>query len=424
MAQQRRLFNPSHPSLRQAVAGFLREIHVKRVNLTCLLIGFFLSLAMITSACRTATAASFSPTPTAKMAGVGTSPSAIASNTPEPTPSPTYTPRPTHTPSLPMMIGPEIYPEGVNPLTGLQVSELAVLERRPLVVKISNAPPVVRPQSGISYADLLLEHYAEGGWTRFTAIFYSQGVDHLGSVRSVRLVDLQLAPAFDGLLVFSGGSNGVIDTIRESPLYPYNTISPQFGYGEPYFRRFPREGLPFEHTLFSDTALLWQWADEHNVRHIPRFGTPGMTFYRLPPGGGIAANQAALEYAKTTVEWRYDPSTGRYMRWTDGIPHSDALTGQQLGFANVVVISAYHDEVDLFPEKYFGQEKSLYIELQGEGPMTLLRDGLAFEGHWRREAAGDMFSFTDMRGKPLPLKPGRTFIQIIRAGFEQLLIAP
>jgi hypothetical protein len=312
----------------------------------------------------------------------------------------------------------------VNPLTGLTVLDPSVLARRPLLIKISNAPPVVRPQSGIGSADLIFEHYAEGGQTRFSALFYSQGVSHVGSVRSTRLIDLQLAPAYDAILVFSGGSLGVIDTLRQSPLYPFNVISPEFGYGPPYFVRFPRKDLPFEHTLFSDTSVLWQWTKDKNVRQQPKFSSPGMAFRSLTPSGGTSASVARLDYAMTSVSWRFDSLTGDYLRWTDGIPHTDALTGAQLAFQNVIVLSAYHEERVLFPEKYFGKEQSIYIELQGDGPITLLRDGQAFEGRWHRKDEKDMLTFTDAAGQLLYLKPGKTFIQVIRAGFEQLLIQP
>ena len=131
-----------------------------------------------------------------------------------------------------------------------------------------------------------------------------------------------------------------------------------------------------------------------------------------------------MEYARTIAEWRYDPLTGQYLRWTDGVPHLDALTGAQLQFSNVIVVSAYHSEVDLFPEKYFGAEKSIYIDLLDEGPATLLRDGVAYEGRWHHAQIDDMLSFTTVGGEPLMLKPGKTFIQIIRIGFEELSLEP
>ncbi|MEJ2149383.1 MAG: DUF3048 domain-containing protein [Chloroflexota bacterium] len=206
--------------------------------------------------------------------------------TPLPSPTPTAAPSATPTPPpAPQVIGPESYPGNVNPLTGLAVDDPSVLQRRPLLVKISNAPPIVRPQSGTSSADLVFEHYAEGGWTRFTALFYSQGVDHLGSVRSARLIDLELPQMYDAMLVFSGASNGVIELIRRSDLYPKQVISPQFGYGEPYFVRFPRDELPFEHTLFSDTASARRaWPSARRRLHgasrraSPRWITPARVY--------------------------------------------------------------------------------------------------------------------------------------------------
>jgi len=117
----------------------------------------------------------------------------------------------------------------------------------------------------------MIENYAEGGWTRFAAIFYSQDVGHVGSVRSVRLVDMQACSGVRCHHGVLGGQPGVIDMVRLSPLYPYNTISPQFGYGEPYFVRFPRQGLAYEHTLFTDSSMLRQWLAEKEVRQEPRF---------------------------------------------------------------------------------------------------------------------------------------------------------
>src|SRR5574341_1606427 len=86
--------------------------------------------------------------------------------------------------TVPGAIGPDNFPTDVNPLTGLPVDNPAVLNRRPMVVKISNAPPLVRPQAGIGEADLVYEHYAEGGLTRFSAIFYSHAPERVGSIRS------------------------------------------------------------------------------------------------------------------------------------------------------------------------------------------------------------------------------------------------
>ncbi|MDQ7035875.1 MAG: DUF3048 domain-containing protein [Anaerolineae bacterium] len=106
-------------------------------------------------------------------------------------------------------IGPTIYADNINPLTGLLVDNIAQLNRRPIIVKISNSPAIVRPQAGLNAADLVFEHYTEVGITRFSAIFYTNAPQRVGSIRSARLIDTELMPMYQGLLAFAGASIGV-----------------------------------------------------------------------------------------------------------------------------------------------------------------------------------------------------------------------
>jgi hypothetical protein len=84
-----------------------------------------------------------------------------------PTPLPTDTPTPQPTLSYPPEgYGPSNFPSGVNPLTGLQVANPALLDRRPLLIKVTNLPRNVRPQWGLSLADIVFEYYTEEGSAR------------------------------------------------------------------------------------------------------------------------------------------------------------------------------------------------------------------------------------------------------------------
>ena len=89
-------------------------------------------------------------TPTASF-----TPTATATHTPSPTP--TFTPSPTAT-----IVGPDEYPEDYNPLTGLPYPNEAAMNRRTLIVKVSNFPEVVRPQTGLDKADIVIEYEVEG----------------------------------------------------------------------------------------------------------------------------------------------------------------------------------------------------------------------------------------------------------------------
>lgn len=313
-------------------------------------------------------------------------------------------------------IGPGKFPENVNPLTGLEVEDPAVLDRRPMVVKISNAPPLVRPQAGIGQADLVFEHYAEGGLTRFSAIFYGQSPERVGSIRSARLIDTELMPMYQGLLVFSGASVGVEQRINAADFFErtYKGVL----YGLPYFWR--DEQIEVPHNMFANPVAIWDLAEEEGFADRPNLH--GMAFHPDPPPDDSGeANAIDLRYRATRVRWEYDPESGLYKRFSDGEPHLDANTGEQVTAANVIVLYADHQFTDII-ESQFQDSISYSIEIQVwfKGDMILFRDGKQYDGHWRRPTREMLISprTADDQGW-LYLKPGNTWFQLVRLPEQQ-----
>ncbi|RMF36206.1 MAG: DUF3048 domain-containing protein, partial [Chloroflexi bacterium] len=84
----------------------------------------------------------------------------------------------------------------------------------------------MRPQAGLSFADLVFEHYAEGGVTRFTAVFLGHDAEKVGSIRSGRLIDLEIPAMYKAMFAYSGSSGGVKERIRNADFFPDRVISP------------------------------------------------------------------------------------------------------------------------------------------------------------------------------------------------------
>jgi hypothetical protein len=296
------------------------------------------------------------------------------------------------------------------------VSDVAVLERRPLAVKVSNFPPIVRPQAGLSFADVVFEHLSEAGLTRLTAIFLCQDVEKVGSIRSARLIDLEIPAMFKSMFAYSGASGGVRQKIRESDFFD-RVISPDFGHSG--FYRIPSEGKAFEHTLFSDTQSLWNITEERGLNQ--RQDLSGWVFSERPPAGGAPATSLEFLYTPKygSAEYQYDPQREAYLRSIFGEPHGDELTGEQIAARNVVAVYAHHVDTDIVedstgPRVYY----SIEIQLWGEGKAIVFRDGQAFEGEWIRLQRNDLIRFVDDAGNPIPLKPGNTWIQVVPLDFE------
>src|SRR5690606_8212981 len=136
----------------------------------------------------------------------------LAESTPQA--APTYTPYPTkyvlpQEGSAAVQVIPSVGNDSSinNPLTGLPVSDPAMLGRRPIAIKIGNAPRYVRPQSGLSLADVAYEYYIEWGQTRFVAVFYSNDAERVGPVRSGRFFDEHIARMYHSFLFFKGADD-------------------------------------------------------------------------------------------------------------------------------------------------------------------------------------------------------------------------
>lgn len=355
----------------------------------------------------TATPTVLPPTPTLEA----TLPApAIVSPAPTITPPPTVTAVPT--PAGIVLISPEDFAaENRNPLTGEVIVDPNLLARRPLAIKISNAPPrFVRPQSGLNQADIIFEHITEAVVTRLTAIFYSQDPPAVGPIRSARLIDLELPAMYDAALGYSGSSNGVANRLFASD-FASRILGPgAFGY-----YRTGDTSKPFEHTFYARPEQLRQSLGELN--RPPEFSGVNMQFTSVPPVGGTAATQIDINYNWEVVSWTYDPATNFYYRTAGGAAHVDGNTSEQVRARNIIVPFVNHVDDPTICEQISAQGTcqllSVEIQLWGEGQAVVFRDGQRFEGTWKRSGRNDMLTVYDADGNQIPLQIGNTWVQLM-----------
>jgi hypothetical protein len=324
------------------------------------------------------------------------------------------------TPETVQQYGPDNFPADVNPLTGLKVADASVLERRPLAVKVSQFPRRVRPQAGLSLADLVFEHFAEAGVTRMTAVYLGNDSPRVGSIRSARLIDIVIAESYKATLATSGSSEGVLRRLSLTNFYD-RVISEATGFNQcpPLCREGPDPSIS---NLFASTQDLWQTVS--NLGQNTRQDLHGMAFFPDAPVGGSPSTIIHINFHldNNVTEWRYDPANARYTRWVDTAtlgelaPHTDAVNGQQLTAANVVILYANHVTTDIVEDFSDGGHCGYEIQLWGSGPAKLFRDGQAFDLTWVRFNTSDVIGFVGPSNIVFPFKPGNTWFEILNLG--------
>jgi hypothetical protein len=286
------------------------------------------------------------------------------------------------------------------PLTGLVAPGVEDIARRPLSVKIENSP-ISRPQTGLNSADVVYESVAEGGITRFNAIFQSRTPKTVGPVRSARLSDLWIVPQYHALFVFSGASYQVNSAIRSARL---PNLSQDAGVSAPYSRSSSRSA---PHNLYLNTTRAYAEAakrgmavteDVPRLQFSPRVASDAAT---------ITVVSIPFSYANR-VSWTYRPATKQYFRVNDGKKHFDDATNTQIAANNVVVLWARYSSSS---RDKLGST-TYDISLGGSGRASVFRDGKRLDGTWTADNTAPP-RFTAADGTPIKLAPGNTWFQVI-----------
>jgi len=288
------------------------------------------------------------------------------------------------------------------PLTGLPVADPALAGRPALAVKIDNIA-AARPQAGLVVADVIYEELAEGGLTRFIAVFHSTDAPSVGPVRSVRPSDPDIVAPLDPLFAYSGGAPAVVSLLPGARLTNVGVDAVPQAYARRSDRRSPQN-------LYSTTAKLYAGAPASAVSTPPPalgpFAAAGQAF----TGAGAAPATGLTLAAGPTVRavYAWDAGSGSWRRSTDGSPHL-LEGGAQLAPTNVVV--------QFTPYSAFPADSKVSVaEVVGSGDAWVLAGGMVVKGRWSKSSPDAVTTYTDSAGAPIALLPGRTLVHLVRPG--------
>lgn len=289
-------------------------------------------------------------------------------------------------------------------LTGIQVP--TELNDLPVTgVMIENSPDA-RPQAGLIQADMVVEAIAEGGITRFLALFQESKPDYLGPVRSVRPYYLDFLVPLDGAIVHAGGSGEALAQIKAQ-----NIKDIDHGANGGAFQRVSNRYAP--HNLYTSRANL---LDIHSKRGYTSSNYKGLARKEKEgPTVPVTAKSIDLNISGPlyNVRYDYDPAINAFRRSEGGRPHVDERSGNQLAPKVVVVLVMNYSQNGIY---------SVYNTTSG-GEATVFQDGVAIPAKWEKIGRTAELVLKNTDGSILPLNPGQTWITLI-AGADRIKYAP
>jgi len=310
---------------------------------------------------------------------------------------------PVNIPSITFEKKPEVKDTKVSSrLLGKKV-EPSELDKKVLAVVVENSPDA-RPQSGLTKASVVYETLAEGGITRFLALFQENDVSEVGPVRSARSFFVDWVLEHQAYFAHVGGNYEAIILLKPLGIEDLN----QFWNGS-YFWRDSSRWAP--HNVYTTSSNIRKAGVSRGYSKKSNF--EGFSFKEeasldeRPKSANLTVN-LSYSFAPT---YKYVRKGNYWLRFEDGVPFMDKKYKTQIAPKNIVV---------QFTGFSYGVtkagEQATRIKTVGRGKAWFFIDGKKTVGTWSKKSRKATTKFFDKNNKELELNPGQTWIEVVPNG--------
>lgn len=272
-----------------------------------------------------------------------------------------------------------------------------------LAIMIENQADA-RPQTGLPSADVVYEALAEGGITRFIALYLSGDAPVVGPVRSLRHYFAFFAADYGADIVHIGASPEGFAWRDAMDMGHLDESA-----GDPGVWRVGTRPPP--HNAYTDTSADRQHLRAYGRQRSRSWGP--ILFAHNAPAGNEPAHELRVSFSPWayTVNYVWDEDRARYLRFMEGVPHRDAASGEQIAPATVIVQFA---EVDRIPD-----DPKLRLDVNligGDGQLLIFSGGGQRSGAWSKSEPSAPTEWLDGGGEPLVIPPGPVWVEVVPLG--------
>lgn len=277
-------------------------------------------------------------------------------------------------------------------LSGVEVSEKS-LENAPVFgVMIENSIPA-RPQSGLSQAEVVFEAIAEGGITRFLALYQQNKPKLLGPVRSIRGYYIDWASGFDASIAHVGGPGDALARMRDGK----HKDMDEFLNTQTFWRsknRYAPHNVYTNFTILSALGSSKGW----NSSNFEGFSRKEDSTAKEKNATQIQVNISGFSYNSTYV---YQENCNCYLRSQAGVAHTDA-NGTQISTKTLIVLKM---ENKLAVDRYHNTYRNI-----GSGVAIVFQDGVVQEVKWVKSSEDSPLILQNNDGSNFKINRGQSWI--------------
>ena len=278
-----------------------------------------------------------------------------------------------------------------------------------------------QPQYGLSNVAVFYEIMEEGTMSRQMGILEDwTELDQIGNIRSIRDYFVYAALEYDPIIIHYGGPEVYVTNIlTRDDVDNLNGVGGKMGSDYGAFFRIP-EGSTSEHTAFTDADHVLAAIDKagfslehrdeyyYNESHF-NFTTKSNPNTLEDYSDAVDATEIDMAgcFPVTKSALTYNEEDGLYYKTLYGEAQKDAVTGEQLAFANVIVQRAYNEIRD----------DNGYLAFQMHDTTRdgyFITQGKMIHVTWEKTEDYVPTKFYDDNGNEITANTGKTMIFVIK----------
>jgi hypothetical protein len=271
-----------------------------------------------------------------------------------------------------------------------------------------------RPPSSLSKASIVYEAEAEGGITRFLAVYATgEKIDSIGPIRSARPYYIDWSEEYGALYIHCGGSPDALTKIKAERVFDLNEF-----YQGGYFWRDRSRSAP--HNVYTSGENIYKYIELKNSQDaaVPDYHSWLYTAAKKEPIASSTRSVINIYYKSPLfyVQYKYDFIANNYRRRMAGSDHKDA-DGTQISADNVLVQYVKSYVLD--------DQGRRTIKTNGSGNAVICLANKCQDGSWKYSPAFERTIFY-IDDKEVRLNPGHTWVEVVpwnyKVNFEEIKV--